>query len=731
MSMPTSENPRLTVDPSPLQRDFLESCYDARQGSARQQEFRRLAPMPFGVVLIARDEMDETTIRQHLQTMRELGFNAIKQFMPCRRWSNPELERLALEEGLCPWWYGEGGWEPIDGELLQRLGLPADISPADARSHPRMLEHQREVLARRIGRPKIPLNLEAQEGFPGMPNKAALYTNDAHLPDELAPGFIEWLQVRYAGDLALLHRAWNEDVVNATQPYLSWQEVVERHEVNVAREYGRVRDLLRYKADRKSALVRELSRRALERDPHEPVRSGGEMGIFLPFASRGTDMEGIAGALREAGSFYPSIHLAWHFEETHFEVARPVYMQAAMVVDWNKGGWTAPWESTGGPQQLSGGKAHLYPWVEDELAGFTVDAGVMTQLLLSYLAAGCKGAGLWAWNARQAGFEAGEYALLDRNEKVCARTIQSGQIARAANRWRDELWAARRQPQVGILVDWDNEAIWAAISQRSRTILKYRGVEGRIGAARTCIDACLPFEHVTGNDLRAGLAARYPVIYLPCVIGLGRDLLDLLSGYVNHGGRLVMDMPGGAYDETGRVLPTAAGTPFERLFGCAMRDLQYSGNNARWILQGSLREGFVADLLPTSAEVLQRWENGLPAVMENRLGLGSAVLLDWEAARACYRPGQTRAQAELAGWLLGGQLPIYQTTGGVAVHRLAAPQADHYFLIHDGEATETRFTRVPYDYLAVEDVLSGERLDLNRPVAVAANHGRWLRCTLP
>ena len=79
-----------------------------------------------------------------------------------------------------------------------------------------------------------------------------------------------------------------------------------------------------------------------ERDPWEANRVGGEMGLFLPFASRGTDMELLADAVKETGSFYPSIHLAWHFEETYFEVAKPVYMQASIVVDWNKGGWTAP-----------------------------------------------------------------------------------------------------------------------------------------------------------------------------------------------------------------------------------------------------------------------------------------------------------------------------------------------------------------------------------------------------
>ncbi len=69
-------------------------------------------------------------------------------------------------------------------------------------------------------------------------------------------------------------------------------------------------------------------------------------------------------------------------------------MQASMAVDIFKGGWAAPWESTGGPQQLDGGKGG---------AGFTVDEATMTQLMLNYLAAGFKGFGLWCWSARSAG----------------------------------------------------------------------------------------------------------------------------------------------------------------------------------------------------------------------------------------------------------------------------------------------------------------------------------------
>jgi len=80
------------------------------------------------------------------------------------------------------------------------------------------------------------------------------------------------------------------------------------------------------------------------------------MGLFLPFAWRATKMEDLAQTQLHTGSFYPSIHLAWHYGEVRYEVARTVYMQASFAHDLFKGGWSAPWESTGGPQQFTGAK---------------------------------------------------------------------------------------------------------------------------------------------------------------------------------------------------------------------------------------------------------------------------------------------------------------------------------------------------------------------------------------
>ena len=185
---------------------------------------------------------------------------------------------------------------------------------------------------------------------------AQAYGTEHHCADWAIPHFVDWLKERYDNDLAALSESWNchLHMTPSGAAYSSWEEVIAHPDIKKARDYSRLADVLRFKAWLKARDVGELCAKNRERDPWEPNRVGGEMGLFLPFASRGTDMELLAETVKETGSFYPSLHLAWHFEETYFEVTKPIYMQASIVSDWNKGGWTAPWESTGGPQQTSG-----------------------------------------------------------------------------------------------------------------------------------------------------------------------------------------------------------------------------------------------------------------------------------------------------------------------------------------------------------------------------------------
>jgi beta-galactosidase len=704
--------------------------------SPMQRKLRKLAPMPVGAVFLPWPGMTEETGRAELRRMRETGFTCLKQTMPLLpEWPVDRILNMALDEGVYPFWYAEGGWEDITPELLKRLGLSPAMDIDVAMEHPVMIEHQRGVIRKQIAafsksaKPKPdPDAPKSRETTPGVVGD--IRGQDIH-PDAL-PVFIEWLQAQY-GDLETLKKAWNVEHVGlegGLHTWKTWEDVLRGVESEVsARDYRNTRDRLRFRAD---TYIRDYIDAAVDRthaiDPNVPVRAGGEMGLFLPFASRGTDMEGIAHSMIRGGSFYPSIHLTWHFEEVRFEVARPVYMQAAITTDWGRGIWNATWESSGGPSWFSGGKSPFVPWAADRTPGHTCHEGIQSILMLSWLAAGYRGFGLWTWNGRTAGWESGEFMLLDRNNELTPRALLAGSIGRAARKYRRELWNADKQPQVGVLQDWENEAMWAAMAVVGREHYKSEPIRARIGASRALINGNIPWEHVTARQLANGLGPRYACIYVPAFICLSTQLRKDLIAYAEQGGRVVMDLPSAYLDEYGRVLPTGIGSDFEKLFGVKLREYAYSReNNTVFTLRGQDLSGFTAWIEPTKARVLETYaDRPWAAITENRIGKGSAVLLGCEASLGCHLPGNEFLEKLIREFSV--VRPPELSCEGAIAYQLVAPTARHVFLVNDRlHAVDARLSLTTPPPKQVIDAVTGEVIDSLEQVVVPPESARWLR----
>lgn len=704
--------------------EFLTSVYDRLHDSPMQQKVRYIAPMPFGVVFLPWAGCTELDMRHHFRMMKQLGFTNLKQTIGTPEWPEKEILRIALEEGIIPFWYGEGGWEPITPELLEKLDIPKNTPVEEIVKSPQMLEYQKKVLLNQLADWKKASGKEVEN---------YVHYPDAYLRPQDIVLFRKWVKSRYK-TIEELVKAWNQYEVGISErPYKTWEDFDSDPLISVipigeeiipseGREYGKVRDILRFKAD---MYIENIRNNVVSNHPEQPVRAGGEMGMFLPFASRGVDMEGIAEVMKERGSFYPSIHLAWHFEESEYEVTRCVYMQASLAVDWFKGGWAATWESTGGPQQFSGGKG----WErkgKESTAGFTVNAGTITQLLFSYLAAGFKGVGLWAWNYRRAGWESGEYALLNRQNEPCERTVRAGKIAKAADKYRFELWQAHKEPYIGIFVNWDNEAIWAACAGPNRTHFKYYPIQSRIGISRALINANLPWEYVTPSDLKSGLALRYKVIYLPAQVAINKELYALFDSYVEQGGRLIADAPLAWWDEHGKVMDTGHGSDFEKIFGASITDYYYSSNVPRKLKNNYIFNGFLMELLPTTAIVRERFQTGEPAVTVNKKGKGVAILLSPDVSYSMKSPGNCFIEKWVIHYIMEGFTAPYACKNAI-VYRLASPKADHYFIINDGESKTISLTFKKYKYRNFSDALSGETVN-PRKIELEGYSGRWIRC---
>ena len=57
---------------------------------------------------------------------------------------------MALDEGLIPWWYGEGGWAEPTAELLTELGIDADTPIQSLRENEAFLAYQDRLMRDRI-----------------------------------------------------------------------------------------------------------------------------------------------------------------------------------------------------------------------------------------------------------------------------------------------------------------------------------------------------------------------------------------------------------------------------------------------------------------------------------------------------------------------------------------------------------------------------------------------------
>jgi len=174
---------------------FLNKLYDSLHDSPMQRKFRDLAPMPFGVVFLPWKGMTEQDMREHFRLMKKLGFHNLKQTMGTPEWTPSRVLEVALEEGVIPFWYGEAGWEAITPELLAKLDIPANLSKAEIRAHPKMLAYQKEVLRKGIELDSGRAFLEGGE-VPEL--KGFTFQPDPFLRKEDVPFFLRWLKEHYA-----------------------------------------------------------------------------------------------------------------------------------------------------------------------------------------------------------------------------------------------------------------------------------------------------------------------------------------------------------------------------------------------------------------------------------------------------------------------------------------------------------------------------------------------------
>lgn len=315
-----------------------------------------------------------------------------------------------------------------------------------------------------------------------------------------------------------------------------------------------------------------------------------------------------------------SAHASWHFG--YFN--RPQYAMAMLANSEivRSGAGNIPWlmtELQGGNNTYSGGTP-MCPTKEE-----------IAQWLWIVTATGGKGSIFWSLNPRSSGIEAGEWALLDFQNKPSDRMKAASEVALAINQ-NKLLIENLKVVESGINVLYVRQSLWAESKMTDGLAKTY---EAR--AAGAVMKSALGyFEAITQMGVNANFKAfeefdfgksdyTGSTIILAHQISLPDSYALILEDFVKKGGKLIVDGLTAFFDENlHNTMKT--GFAFENLFGGNISEFKMVGNSfpVQWgdyTVPAHLWRGNIFSKSGKSAATYE----GETIALRNKLGKGEVL----------------------------------------------------------------------------------------------------------
>lgn len=271
-------------------------------------------------------------------------------------------------------------------------------------------------------------------------------------------------------------------------------------------------------------------------------------------------------------SFGASAHGSWHFK--HFNRNQYTLAMSATCELIRSGAEDVPWlmtEMQGGNNTFSG-NIPMCPTKEE-----------ITQWLWTVIASEGKGGIFWCFNPRSSGFEAGEWAMINFQNKASDRLTSASSVAAVINKNKD-LFARIRIIESGISLIYTRESIWiekklANDSKAAhdgcreggvmKSLLGYYDVLSEMGL-QCNIKEIGEFDFSEKNYKRK-------TIILAHQISIPSRNWENLKDFVQKGGKLIVDGLTAYYDENANCLMNN-GFPLEELFGSSLTEYKLGDN---------------------------------------------------------------------------------------------------------------------------------------------------------
>ncbi len=266
-----------------------------------------------------------------------------------------------------------------------------------------------------------------------------------------------------------------------------------------------------------------------------------------------------------------SAHASWHFG--YFKRSQYSVAMSANCEIIRSGAGPLPWlmtEIQGGNNTYSGFNA-MCPTHEE-----------IDQWLWNVIASGGKGSIFWTFNPRASGFEAGEWAMIDFQNKPSDRLTAAASVARVISA-NNSLFAAAKPVESGINILYTRESMWMEKKQQTggdhyegrdaggvmKSALGYLEVLGEMGIQSNLKEI--------GEFDFTRLDYNGTVIILAHQVSIPSRYWKSLDDFVLKGGKLIVDGLTAYYDEHAHCI-MKTGFPLEKLFGATILEFKLEGN---------------------------------------------------------------------------------------------------------------------------------------------------------
>ena len=331
-----------------------------------------------------------------------------------------------------------------------------------------------------------------------------------------------------------------------------------------------------------------------------------------------------------------SAHASWHFG--YFSRQQYALAMSANSEILRSGAGDIPWwmtELQGGNNTYSGYNS-MCPTKEE-----------IAQWIWMVTATEGKGSMFWCLNPRSSGIEAGEWAMLDFQNKPSDRMVAASKVAETMTK-NSSLFANAKEVNSGINLLYSRQSLWAESKMSSTQPNDY---EGRLkGAVMKSVLGY--FEALSEMGVNANLKAYEEfdftkndysgqIIILANQISLTEDNEKKLSLFTAKGGKLIVDGLTAFFDEN-LLCTMKTGFVFQKLFGGNISEYKLISNLFNSTIEGNelpthLWRGFI---VPTTGQVVSSIDGNTIAIrnkvergevlwIPSLLGLGSRIQKDY------------------------------------------------------------------------------------------------------